>query len=68
MIALGVPVFAVVVPDGAVEAQRIHGRIIGRTWEQSPRYDVRGDDGITYRGLYGNVIERPASPEMPHAA
>ena len=73
MIALRVPVFAVVVPEGGVEARRVHGRVVGRTWEQSPRYDVLSDDGITYRNLCASVIELPpaanaAMAEMPHAA
>jgi hypothetical protein len=75
MFALKTPVFAVVVPDGAQEAVRVHGRVIGRTWEQTPRYDVMSDNGKMFRNLRASVIERevaePANTEhvdMPRAA
>ena len=73
MFALKTPVFAVVVPDGAQEAVRVHGRVIGRTWEQTPRYDIRADNGVTYRSLRASVIEREAPvaamiADLPRAA
>ena len=58
MFALGLPVVITVVPDGAREAARIKGRVIGRTFEEQPRYDVRGDDGTLHRGLHAAAIER----------
>ncbi len=74
MFALKTPVFAVVLPDGAHEAVRVHGRIMGRTWEQSPHYDIVADNGMMFRNLSASLVEpetpvvEPAHHEMARAA
>jgi hypothetical protein len=74
MFALKAPVFALVVPEGANEAVRVHGRVMGRTWEQAPRYDVLADNGTVFRGLRASMIERDAPQaansdnDLPRAA
>ncbi len=57
MLALKTQVFFVTLPAGAASRVRLAGRIIGRTWEASPRYDVLADDGRIWRNLHEADLE-----------
>ena len=51
MLALKTQVFFTTLPAGATASLRLAGRIIGRTFEAAPRYDVLGEDGRIWRNL-----------------
>lgn len=67
MLRLESAVIAVVMPEGARAAVRLRGKVVGRTHEADPRYDVLAEDGRVYRNLRGGDLERvaPAGATTP---